>query len=313
MSQTTELGAGPSLTVDLAGVRLANPTVLASGILGTRKVLLRRVAEAGAGAVTIKSITADERDGHPNPTILTFEAGMINAVGYSNPGVDEAVREYARLEDVPAPVFASVVGRDADEFAMLAERMDALPFAAIELPLSCPHTPGYGTLAGHSTPKATETITRAVRAKTAKPIFVKLSPNVPGIGDLARAAEAAGADAVTAVNSMGPGMLIDIEAREPVLDFKFGGVTGAALRPVALRCVYDVAEAVNIPIVGTGGVSTGRHAVAMIMAGATAVGVGSAVYDRGIDVFGKIADEMLEWMERNGVASLDEIRGAAHG
>jgi dihydroorotate dehydrogenase (NAD+) catalytic subunit len=205
------------------------------------------------------------------------------------------------------------VGQNADEFAELAERMDALPFAAIELPLSCPHTPGYGTLAGHSTPQATEEITRAVRRKTRKPVFVKLSPNVPGIADLARAAEAAGASAITAVNSMGPGMFINIEARAPVLDFKFGGVTGAALRPVALRCVYDIyAAKVRVPIIGTGGVSTGRHAIEMIMAGATAVGIGSAAWERGVEVFGLVAAEMADWMRNNGVRTIKEIIGVAH-
>lgn len=313
MAQETAAHAAPGLAIQLAGVALANPTVLASGILGTRRAILRRAAQSGAGAVTIKSISLEERGGHKNPAILTFGAGMINAVGYSNPGIEAASLEFADLSDVPAPVFASVVGQDADEFAALAERMDALPFAAVELPLSCPHTPGFGTLAGHSTPQATEQITRAVRAKTRKPVFVKLSPNVPGIGDLARAAEAGGADAITAVNSMGPGMLIDIDARCPVLDFRFGGVTGAALLPVAMRCVYDVAEATGLPIIGTGGVSTGRDAVAMVMAGATAVGVGSAAAARGVGVFGKIMGEMSEWMQANGVRSLSEIRGAAHG
>lgn len=305
-------GTSALLRTRLAGIELANPTVLASGVLGTRRALLGRVARSGAAAVTIKSISTEERGGHKNPAILTFEAGMINAVGYSNPGVELAAQEFENLDEVPAPVIGSVVGQDADEFAALAERLEAVPFAAMELPLSCPHTPGYGTLAGHSTPEATERITRAVRAKTRKPLFVKLSPNVPGIGDLARAAEAGGADGITAVNSMGPGMLIDIEARCPVLDFKFGGVTGAALRPVALRCVYDVFDAVNIPIIGTGGVSTGRNAIALVMAGATAVGIGSAVYERGVEVFGKVASEMAGWMEANGVKSLDEIRGAAH-
>ncbi|HRU06622.1 MAG TPA: dihydroorotate dehydrogenase, partial [Candidatus Brocadiia bacterium] len=178
------------LEVKLAGIRLRNPLVLASGILGTRRAILRRVALGGAGAVTIKSLTLEERGGHKNPAILTFDGGMINAVGYSNPGVAAAMAEYANLADVPAPVIGSVVGRDAAEFAELAERVEALPFAALELPLSCPHTPGYGTLAGHATPEATESIARAVRAKTRKPLFIKLSPNAPGIGDLAKAAEA---------------------------------------------------------------------------------------------------------------------------
>ena len=300
------------LTTTLCGIPMANPTVLASGILGTTKAVLRRVAAGGAGAVTMKSISLQPRGGHVNPTILTFEAGVINAVGYSNPGLDEALIEFADLSDVPAPVIGSVVGQNADEFARVAEKMARLPFAAIELPLSCPHTPGYGTLAGQSTPEATFEITRAVRAVTAKPILVKVSPNVQALCEICAAAEKAGASAITAVNSMGPGMLINIEARKPVLAFKMGGVTGAALRPVALRCVYDIYKAVKIPIIGTGGVSTGRQAVEMMMAGATAVGVGSAAVEGGVDVLGRIAAEMAEWMDRNGVADVKELIGAAH-
>jgi len=299
-------------SVDLCGIKLKNPTVLASGILGTGNALLGRVAENGAGAMTIKSISMEPRVGHANPTIITFEAGMMNAVGYSNPGLDEAMKEFANLDDVSAPVFASVIGQTPEEFAAVAERMTTLPFAAIELPLSCPHTPGYGTLAGQGTPEATHNITAAVRKVTDKPIFVKVSPNIPALCDVAKAAEDAGADAITAVNSLGPGMLINIEAREPVLDFKMGGVTGAALRPVALRCVYDIFRAVNIPIIGTGGISTGRHAIEMIMAGATAVGVGTAVYDRGMDVFEKISKEISEWMALNNINSLKELVGVAN-
>ena len=300
------------LTTNLCGIALRNPVILASGILGTTKALLRRVARAGAGAVTIKSVTLQPRDGHPNPTILTFEAGLINAVGHSNPGLEEALQEFAVLDDVSAPVIGSVVGQNAEEFARVAERMAALSFAAIELPLSCPHTPGYGTLAGQSTPEATFEITAAVRKVVKKPIFVKVSPNVPAIGEVAAAAEKAGADAITAVNSMGPGMLINIEARRPMLAFGMGGVTGPALRPVAVRCVYDIYKAVKIPIIGVGGVSTGRHAIEMMMAGAAAVGIGSAVYGEGIEVFGKVAREMSEWMDANGVHRVEELIGAAH-
>jgi dihydroorotate dehydrogenase (NAD+) catalytic subunit len=300
------------LSIDLCGIRLRNPTVLASGILGTTRELVARVARAGAGAVTIKSISREPRGGHNNPCIVTFEAGMMNAVGYSNPGLDEALEEFADLSEVPAPVIASVIGRNPEEFAEVAGRLAELPFAAVELPLSCPHTPGYGTLAGQGTPEATGRITAAVREVTDKPIFVKVSPNIPALGDTCRAAEANGASAITAVNSLGPGMLINIEAREAVLDFKMGGVTGAALRPVATRCVYDIYEAVDLPILGTGGVSTGRHAVELIMAGATAVGIGTAVYERGMDVFETLVDEMAEWMDANGVSRVEELIGAAH-
>lgn len=301
------------LTTDLCGIRLANPTVLASGVLGTSKALIRRVSQSGAGAVTIKSISLEPRVGHSNPTILTFDAGMINAVGYSNFGVDEAEREYADLSEVKCPVIGSLIGRNAEEFARMAERMSLLPFAALELPLSCPHTPGYGTLAGQSTPEATAEITSAVRKVTKKPVFVKVSPNVQAIGEIAKAAQDAGADAITAVNSMGPGMLVNIEARAPMLSFKMGGVTGAALHSVALRCVYDIRQSVSIPIIGTGGVGDGRTAIAMMMAGATAVGVGSAVHDDGMRVFDKIAREMNEWMDWNGVKNVKELIGAAHG
>ena len=303
----------PDLAIDFCGISLRNPTVLASGILGTSRDILARVAAAGAGAVTIKSISEEPREGHKNPTIITFEAGMMNAVGYSNPGLAETLKEFADLGEVASPVFASVIGQSPEQFAHVAEQMAALPFAAIELPLSCPHTPGYGTLGGQGTPEATEAITAAVRKVTRKPIFVKVSPNIPALGDVCRAAEAAGADAITAVNTLGPGMVINIEAREPVLEFKMGGVSGPALRPVAMRCVYDIFQAVKLPIIGTGGVSAGRHVIEMMMAGARVVGVGTAVYTDGIEVFREITREMREWMAANKVEKLEEIIGAAHG
>jgi len=300
------------LSADLCGIALRNPTILASGVLGTEVALLRRVAENGAGAVTIKSITAEPRAGHNNPTVITFEAGMMNAVGYSNPGVEKALEQLAEIDSVGVPVIASATASSPDEFGPLVERLLTLDFAAIEIPLSCPHTPGFGTLAGLGTPQATFEATAAVRRVTSLPLFVKVSPSVPEIGRVAKAAEDAGADAITAVNTLGPGMAINLEAREPVLDFKVGGVSGPALRPVAVRCVYDIYESVGLPIVGVGGVSTGQHAIEMIMAGATAVGIGTGVYYRGRDVFQKVCDEMAAWMREHDVESLDDLVGAAH-
>jgi dihydroorotate dehydrogenase (NAD+) catalytic subunit len=188
-------------------------------------------------------------------------------------------------------------------------------FSALEIPLSCPHTPGYGTLAGHSTPLATEEITRAVRAATERPIFVKLSPSIPGIGELALAAMEGGADGISAVNSLGPGMVIDVEAREPVLDFKVGGVSGPALRPVAVRCVYDVATALRkadleAPIIGIGGVATGRDALEMIMAGATVTQVCASLYRNGIKHLKVMEREMLDWMEKNEYESVQQMCGS---
>lgn len=304
------------ISVDLCGIALRNPTILASGILGVSRDLLARVAECGVGAATIKSVTVQPREGHNNPTVIAYEAGMLNAVGYSNPGAEAAAEEFEGVDEIGIPVIASAVGSEPEDFARVAEALMPCGFAALEIPLSCPHTPGYGTLAGHGTPDATERITLTVREVTDRPLFVKLSPNVPGIGELALAAVEGGADGITAVNTLGPGMLINVEAREPVLDFKMGGVSGPALRPVAVRCVYDVAtalrqEGLDAAIIGTGGVETGRHALEMIMAGATAVGLGTAVYSRGMGVFGAIADELRDLCARLDIESLENVRGAA--
>lgn len=301
-----------NLTVNLAGIQLMNPVISASGVLGTTKALLKRVAENGAGAVTIKSISIQPREGHKNPTVITFEAGMLNAVGYSNPGVEKAAKEFENLQDVGVPVIASVIGTEKEDFIKVVEGLSAREFSAIEIPLSCPHTPGFGLLAGQGTPQATSIITSAVRKITKLPLFIKLSPNIPEICTIAKAAEDAGANAITAVNSMGPGMIINIEARRPILSFQVGGVTGDALRPIAIRCVYDLYKAVKIPIIGVGGISTGRHAIEMMMAGASAVGIGTAVYYRGIGVFKKVCEEMGLWMQENGFDTIHGIVGAAH-
>ena len=165
------------LSVNLCSIPLANPTILASGILGTTKAFLKRVTENGAGAVTIKSISTEPREGHKNPTVITFEAGMLNAVGYSNPGVGAAAREFSNLQDINAPVIASVIGMQKGDFVRVVEGLSGSQFSAIEIPLSCPHTPGFGLLAGQGTPEATFAITAEVRKVTRLPIFVKLSPN----------------------------------------------------------------------------------------------------------------------------------------
>lgn len=300
------------LETNLCGIKLKNPTILASGLLGVSRSLLARVIENGAGAVTIKSISFEPREGHKNPTVIGFEAGLMNAVGYSNFGVEGALKEFVNLRELKAPAFASVIGTEPEDFVKVVEGLKDLEFSAIEIPLSCPHTPGFGTLAGQDTPEKTYEITKTVVSKTKLPVFVKLSPITKNIGEVAKAAEKAGASGITAVNTMGPGMIINIESGEPVLDFKVGGVSGPALKPVAVRCVYDVYGSVKIPVIGVGGVSNGRDAIEIIMAGATAVGIGSGIYYRGIDIFKNVCSEISEWMEKNGYKNLKDIRGMAH-
>ncbi|MFA6511783.1 MAG: dihydroorotate dehydrogenase [Patescibacteria group bacterium] len=300
------------LSCEISGIALRNPLILASGILGVTKASLGFVVRNGAGAVTIKSISYEEREGHPGPNMIMYEGGMINAVGYSNPGVLNAAKEFTDLSSVGAPVIASIIGTEADDFVRVAEQLLPGDFAAVELPLSCPHTPGYGTMAGQQTPEATSKITKAVKAVTDLPIWVKLSPMSESIGEVAKAAEDAGASALTAVNTMGPGMIIDPATCKPVMGFGRGGVSGAALRPIAIQTVFDVYRAVKIPIVGTGGVETGRHAIEMLLAGASALGVGTAVLTRGVDAFQKIADELSELMDEYGYTSIKDIIGKAH-
>jgi len=301
--------------VDFAGMTLKNPTILASGIMGSDKASLKKIAHSGAGAVTLKSITAEPRPGHNNPTMIQVEGGFLNAVGYSNMGLENAKVEFAGISSVGVPVIASIVAEDAEGFGYLGGELSGFEFSAIEAALSCPHTPGLGLLAGHGTPEATYEITRILKNNAKLPVIVKLSPNTMNIGEVAKAAMRAGAAAVNMGNSLGPGMVIDTTSAKPILSFKVGGMSGPAIKPIAVRCVYDVYEATRgkIPIIGTGGVVSGQDAVEMIMAGATAVGVGSGVYYRGLDIFGKISLEIEDILSRRGVRKLRDLVGVAHG
>jgi dihydroorotate dehydrogenase (NAD+) catalytic subunit len=300
------------LSVKLCGIVMRNPLILASGILGVTKASLKHIADNGAGAVTMKSISREPRKGHDPPIILTEGDVMINAVGYSNPGLAEAKKEFSGLSEVGIPVIASIIGENAPEFAHMAKNFLTPEFAAVEIPLSCPHTPGYGIMGGQGTPEAAYEITKAVKSQTKLPVIVKLSASVQAIGEMAKAAEKAGADAINVTNTIGPGMMIDIKAKKPILGFRFGGLSGPAIKPIAVRCVYDVYESVKIPIIGTGGVTTGEAAAEMLMAGASAVGVGSAVYYMGAGVFRKITEELLAFMKSEGYSGISNMVGLAH-
>jgi dihydroorotate dehydrogenase (NAD+) catalytic subunit len=303
------------LPISLFGNKLNNPLILASGFLGVTKASLKNVAENGAGAVTIKSISREPRKGHDSPIVLTDGDVMLNAVGYSNPGITEAKKEFSGLSEVGVPVIASIIGEDASQLAYMAKSFLSKEFAAVEIPLSCPHTPGYGMMGGQGTPEATLEITKAVKKKAKLPVIIKISANVQSIGEVSKAAVKGGADAINVTNTTGPGMMIDIHAKKPILGFKIGGMSGPAIKPLAVRCVYDVYEAVKssrIPIIGTGGVTTGEDAVEMIMAGASAVGMGSAVHYRGIDVFKKVCDEISAFMDGEGYSGIKDMVGVVH-
>tara|TARA_Y100000310_G_C20678289_1_gene814355 strand:- start:1113 stop:2015 length:903 start_codon:yes stop_codon:yes gene_type:complete len=298
------------LQTSLCGIKLKNPTILASGILGVSKDCVNKIGKSGAGAVTLKSLCHEERLGNKNPTMFTIEGGMLNAVGLPGQGIDNAIKDFKILNDISIPIIGSIYGYKVEQFGSVAAKMATLKPAMIEIDISCPHL-DYGK-PYHSDPTLTAEITKVVKKNSGKiPVSVKLSPNVSDIKEIAHAAEKAGADAITAINTA-TGMAINIEARSPVLANKIGGLSGPALKPIAVRCVYEIYETVKIPIIGTGGVSYGKDAIEMIMAGATAVGIGTACYYRGYDVFSKVNKEMESWMVKNKVKNLDEIKGCAH-
>jgi len=291
-----------------------SPLVLASGILGLTASSMRRVILFGAGAVTSKSFNIEPRKGHRSPSIIPYKHGLLNAVGLSNPGMDEMIREIQQYKkQCNAPIFASIFGRSVDEFGEVTKRLiDAQP-DLIEVNVSCPNVHAeFGQPFGDSCPD-TAKVTQIVKKNAgAIPVSVKLGPHGPGIGIMAKVCEENGADAITAINTVGPGMLIDINVRKPILANRTGGVSGPAILPVAIKSVYEVYRQVKIPIIGTGGITTAEDAIQMILAGATLLGVGTAVYYEGISVFEKINDGIIHYLRNHGFSSIHEIKGGAH-
>jgi dihydroorotate dehydrogenase (NAD+) catalytic subunit len=301
------------LSTSLAGIKLRNPTVLASGILGTTGSSLIRVAKEGAGAVTTKSVSLKERKGHPTPVITTFDAGMLNAVGLSNPGVEESLPEIEKaVEGAGVPVIASIFASTVKEFGEIVEKVSEAGPHIIEVNISCPNVQDEFGRPFACDPGISSLLIKKVKKKTKLPVFVKLSPNVSSIAEVAMAVKKEGAEGITAINTVGPGMQINIEAARPVLSNGAGGVSGPAIKPIAVRCVYDIYKATKLPIIGTGGVTNARDAIEMIMAGASAVGVGTGIYYRGTKIFGEICKGMEEFMEKEGYSSIEEMRGIAH-
>lgn len=300
-----------SASVNLCGVELSNPTVLASGVLGISAASLRRVADSGAGAVTMKSVSLEEKKGYETPVIVDVRGGILNAVGLPSPGVGaaiEEIKEYKRT--CKTPLILSVQGHSMEDYVKVVEATGGLGVDYVELNTSCPHV--YKKPISHD-PEVTSMLVEKIKKISRAPVFVKLSPNTPNIVEVAIAAEKAGADGVTAINTVGPGMVINIKVRAPVLSNKSGGMSGPAIKPIAIRCVYDIYEAVKIPIIGVGGVVTAEDTLEMIMAGATAVGVGTAISTEGLDVFKKITNGVTVFMENEGYSKIKDMVGAAHG
>ena len=297
--------------VDLAGLELANPTVLASGILGYCALTLKSVADGGAGAVVTKSVGLKPRSGYANPTIVQTSCGLINAMGLPNPGINEFVEEIREAKKaLSIPLIVSVYGFAAEEYAAVAKKAVDVGADALELNCSCPHVKETGSEIGGN-PKVLAEVVSAVKASVDKPVFVKLSPNVTSIGEIAEAAVKAGADGLTAVNTV-KAMAIDAETAMPVLSNRFGGLSGPTIKPIALRCVYEIHERVKVPIIGCGGIAGWRDAVEFLLAGASAVQIGTAIATKGPNVFGTVSRGIDAYLRRNGFGSVKEIVGLSH-
>ncbi|HEX9239378.1 MAG TPA: dihydroorotate dehydrogenase [Candidatus Bathyarchaeia archaeon] len=295
----------PDLSVEFAGIKLPNPTILASGILGVSGEMLIRVSRAGAGAVVSKSFNRKGREGYRNPSFIEVQSGFLNALGIPNPGMEEMREEVEVASKQGVQVIASVFGFDAEEFAeaaVMGERGGAI---AVELNVSCPHVKELGVEIGQR-PKVVAEVTQAVKNRVNIPVFVKLSPNVTDITEVARAAESAGADAVTAINTV-LGTAVDVDSGLPILGGVLGGLSGPAIHPVALRAVYQIRQAVRIPVIGVGGIEDWKGAVQMMMAGASAVQIGSAITSKGLDVFREVTTGIGKFLERKGYSSVREI------
>lgn len=304
----------PDLRINYCGVEFKNPFILPSGII-TEIPEHKRAIEAGAGGITLKSLTFEKREGNPLPRVWKFDGGMINSVGLRNAGIEKGSKEIKFFieENEGIPIIVSLFATKIKEFLSLVEKIVPLKPHFIELNLSCPNVDDeFGKPLGMEKGAAGE-IVRAVKKISGKiPVLAKLSPNVNDIADIAKSCELEGADGIVAINTVGPGMVIDIGKKKPILGAKKGGVSGPAILPVAVRCVYEIYDAVKIPIIGMGGVTKWQDVVEIMMAGATLVGIGTATYLKGMKVYEELKQQIREYMEKENIKSVKELVGVAH-
>lgn len=300
----------PDLRVTLAGIPLANPVLAASGTFGYGREMARWFDLRLAGAIVTKGTTLEPRAGNPPPRIAETPAGLLNSIGLENPGVEAVVREEIPfVRQFGVPVIVNIAGETVEEYAALAARLEGVEgVSALEINVSCPNVRAGGMLFG-ADPASTAAVVRAVRAATRLPLLVKLTPAAADVVAVARAAREEGADGLTLINTL-KGLAIDLRRRRPVLGAVTGGLSGPAIKPVALRVVWEVAGAVDLPVVGCGGVMTGRDAAEFLLAGATAVAVGSATLVDPLAI-PRIVRELAAWLAEEGFGSVEEVVGLA--
>ncbi len=297
------------LSVNIGNLKLKNPVLTASGTFGYGEEYADFVDLNRLGGFIVKGTTLNHREGNPYPRMVETPSGMLNAVGLQNKGVDYFINEiYPRIKDVDSQVIVNVSGACIEDYVQVCEKLAPLEkIEAVEINISCPNVK-QGGMAFGTTYAGAESVTKAIREAYGKTMIVKLSPNVTDITEIARAVEAAGADAVSLTNTF-LGMAINVETQRPYLSTITGGLSGACIRPIAVRMVWQVANAVKIPVVGLGGIMNGRDAVEFMLAGATAVQVGTANFvDPAVTV--KIVDYIEDYMKRHGIESAKDLIGA---
>ena len=296
-----------NLSVDIAGVTMKNPVTTGSGTFGSGEEFSEFVDLSKLGAVTTKGVANVPWPGNPTPRVAEVYGGMLNAIGLQNPGIDVFVeRDVPYLKKAGATIIVNVCGKSEKDYVEVVERLSDEPVDLLEINVSCPNVKEGGIAFGQD-PKALYEITKAVKAKAKQPIIMKLSPNVTDITEMAKAAVDAGSDALSLINTL-TGMKIDIERRDFVLANKTGGMSGPAIKPVAVRMVYQVANAVDVPIIGMGGIATAEDALEFIMAGATAVSVGTASFINPATTL-EVVDGIKAYMERHQINDINELIG----
>jgi dihydroorotate dehydrogenase (NAD+) catalytic subunit len=299
----------PNCTVNIGGIELKNPVMTASGTFGYGQEFAEYLDLNSLGGIITKGLSLKPRAGNPTPRIVETCGGMLNAIGLQNVGIEEFIaRKVPWYRTLDTRVVANFFGTTVEEYAELAGRLDAIPeVAGVEVNISCPNVKQGGIVFG-TDPGAAAAVVEAVREKTIKPVIVKLSPNVTDIVAMARACEDAGADALSVINTI-TAMAIDLKTRRPILANITGGLSGPAIKPIALRMVWQVSKAVEIPIIGIGGIMTATDALEFLLAGATAVQVGTASFlDPG--AAGRIVREMEQYLVDNEIADVREMIGA---
>ncbi len=299
------------LTTKIAGLTMKNPVMTASGTFGYGLEFADVVNLEDIGGIIVKGTTLNPREGNDYPRMHETASGMLNCVGLQNKGVDYFCKNiYPQIKDIDTNMIVNVSGSCPEDYAECAARINELDnIPAIELNISCPNV-RQGGMAFGVTPEGASSVVKAVREAYKKTLIVKLSPNVTSIVDIAKSVEDAGADALSLINTL-MGMAIDIERRRPVLSIGTGGLSGPAVKPVAVRCVWQVYKAVNVPVIGLGGIMNERDAIEFLLAGASAVEIGTANFvDPAVSV--RVAEGINEWLDRHGCKSVTEIVGAAN-